>query len=160
MKKRVLLILSLLSIFLLVGCFNTKKEFSGIGMTITLNNNFVEKDIIQAPFYIESKDNMFMGMRESKSELSYYGVNTLKEYINAVLSNHQKTADVKKYEKDDLIYYYAYYTASVEDQTFGYMLFVMETETHFYSMNFASLEKNFESHKPQFKKWIATIVFD
>lgn len=55
---------------------------------------------------------------------------------------------------------YAYYEATVNDQTFGYMLLAFEGEDHFYSMNFGCLESKLESNKEQYFKWASTITIE
>ncbi len=159
--KRGMLILSVFFFALiLVGCKSNEKTFSGAGVSITLNSSFVEKEVIQAPFYLESKDHLFMALRETKTDLSTYGIADLSSYIEAVLSNASKTATVETFEEGDLLYKYAYYTSTVGDQTFGYMLIVMEGENHFYSMNFGCLEDKLEDNKDLYFKWSKTITVE
>lgn len=160
MKKKIFVVAAMLfSLVTLVSCMNNSKTFSKIGVTIELDKSFVEKDVIQAPFYLESTKYIFTGIRESKEEIdAAIGVINLRDYIDAVLENNQKEADVLEYDEDDLKYYYAYYTAVVGDQEFGYMLFVMEGEKDFYSFNFGTLANNFDKSKDQFNKWIKTIT--
>jgi hypothetical protein len=158
-------IMSLFFIFLLaivlVGCkSNNKKEFSQIGVTITLNDTFVEKEVIQAPFYLESKNHFFMANREAKTELLPYGITSIDAYIQAVLTNAGKSVSVKSVNEDDVSYKYAYYTSTVGDQSFGYMLVVMEGENHFYTMNFGCLETNFDDSKDLYTKWTKTITVE
>lgn len=156
MFKKVLFVLTVFSLLLLAGCGPSTKEFSGTGMTIQLNESFVEKEVIQAPLYLESMNQIFMGMRESKSDLASYGIYDLEDYIDAVLNAHGKTATTHLYEDDDVKYYYAYYNATV-DREYGYMLFVMEGENHFYSMNFGCLESKLQGYKAQFQAWAKTV---
>lgn len=156
MFKKVLFVLTVFSLLLLVGCGPSTKEFSGTGMTIQLNDSFVEKEVIQAPLYLESMNHIFMGMRESKSDLAGYGIYDLEDYIEAVLNAHGKTATTHLYEDEDVKYYYAYYNATV-DREYGYMLFVMEGENHFYSMNFGCLESKLQGNKAQFQAWAKTV---
>lgn len=161
MRKKLMMVLAAFSVILLVGCKSLEpKEFTGAGMTIELNDSFIQKEVIQAPLYLESPQHIFMGIRESKSELRGYGVSTTEQYIGAVLNAHGKTATVEQYNEGDLSYYYAYYTATVNEQTFGYMLFVLEGESHFYSMNFGCLEKDLEKNKTQYNDWIKTITVE
>jgi hypothetical protein len=160
MKRRLLLLSAFFFALMLVGCKPNEKTFSAVGVTIKLNKSFVEKEVIQVPFYLESRDHLFMASRESKTELSTYGITTLDSYIQAVLDNANKTTTVQTYDEDDIFYKYAYYTSIVNDQTFGYMLLVMEGENHFYTMNFGSLEKNLEGNKDLYFKWAQSITVE
>ncbi|WP_264230141.1 hypothetical protein [Acholeplasma laidlawii] len=159
MRKKILLVVTVLSLLLIAGCSPSTKEFSGSGMTVKLNESFVEKEVIQAPLYLESQNHIFMGMRESKTDLASYGISNLEDYIEAILDNHGKSATVEVYEDEDITYYYAYYTATV-DREYGYMLFVMEGESYFYSMNFGCLESNLDKNKTQYHNWAKTVIVD
>ena len=150
----------MLSALLLVGC-TSKKEFSGAGIKIELNDTFTKKTVIQAPFYLESPQHIVMGLRETKSDLSSHGIGTLNEYIVAVLRNGNKLVPVEESDEDESFeYYFAYYTSSVEDQDFGYMLVVLEGEDHFYSITFGCLESNLEKNKDTYFKWLNTITVE
>ena len=163
MKKLTLLLAVFMFAFALSGCQAKVKEFSGAGITITLDESFVEKDVIQAPFYLESYDYMFTGMREGISELSGYGIYDLEDYIDAVLNNNghrDSTVESVLDDEDNVLYYYAYYTATVEDMEFGYMLIAMQGDSHYYTMNFGCLESKLDSSKDKFMDWAETIVID
>jgi len=146
---------------MLVGCKSSSKDkektFSGSGLTITLNNTFFEKEVIQAQLYLESTDHIFMSLRETKTDLSNFQITTLDAYIKAVLNNANKTATVQTYEKDGISYKYAYFTSTVGEQKFGYMMLAQEGKDHFYSMNFGCLEKKLEDNKDLYTKWAKTI---
>ena len=159
MRKKILLVLVVFSMLLVVGCSPSTKTFSGSGISIELNGGFIEKEVIQAPIYLESTNHIFMGARELKSEVESMGINNLRQYIEAVLSNSGHTATVELYEEDGVMYYFAYYTATV-DREYGYMLFVMQGEHHFYTMNFGCLEKNLESNKTKYHNWAQTVTVE
>jgi hypothetical protein len=161
MKRILSVFFIFLFVFILVGCGKSdEKEFSKAGVTITLNDSFVEKDAIQAPFYLESKDHFFMANREAKSGLRTYGITTLDTYVEAVLNNANKNVTIKSFNEDGLSYKYAYYTSTVNEQTFGYMLIAMEGEDHFYTMNFGCLEDDFDDNKDLYTKWTKTITVE
>ncbi len=160
MKRRLLLLSIFFLALMLVGCQSNEKTFSGAGVTITLDKSFVEKEVIQAPFYLESRNHLFMALRESKTDLRANGIATLETYIRAVLKNANKTATIKSFEEGDISFKYAYYSSTVDDQTFGYMLLVMEGENHYYTMNFGCLEKNLEGNKDLYIKWAKTIIVE
>ncbi|PKK86806.1 MAG: hypothetical protein CVV63_03575 [Tenericutes bacterium HGW-Tenericutes-8] len=160
MKKSVFLVFLLAFSLMLTGCTKADKTFTGAGVSITLNESFVEKEVVQAPLYLESQDHIFMAIRELKTDLSGYNITTLEGYINAVLSNSGKTAEVFTKEGTEETYMYAYYESTVGDQTFGYMLLVFEGDTHFYSMNFGCLSSKLEKNKDQYFDWAKTITIE
>lgn len=161
MKKLAIATMVLFLVFSLMGCQTEKeKEFSGTGVTITLNDTFIEKEVIQAPLYLESQNYIFTGLRESTSLLQANAIYDLEGYIKAVLKNNNhgdKTYEPVKDDKDNVLYYYAYYTARVEDMDFGYMVLVMKGSNHYYTMNFGCLEKKLETSKDQFFTWAKSI---
>lgn len=159
--KRIFLVLNLMlfSLFL-VGCEPSEKTFTGVGISVTLDDSFIEKDVIQAPFYLESTKYIFTGMRESKLSLSTIGVFSLIDYIETVLSVNGKgsvSPEMKLDDDDNVMYYYAYYNNSVEDMNFGYMMIAMEDDSNFYTMNFGCLEEEFDDNKDQFFEWASSI---
>ena len=159
MKKLLFLVVLVFSLFALVGCtVISDKEFTAAGITITLDNTFTQKEVVQAPLYLESLDHIFIGLRESKSSLFAYGIDTLAEYTQAVISNAGHDSEVLTFNEGEITFMYAYYEATVEDQDFGYMLICMEGADYFYTMNFGCLEKNLDGNKDQYIDWVKTII--
>jgi len=163
MKKLLFLVVLVFSLFALAGCSITRisdKEFTAAGITITLDNSFTQKEVVQAPLYLESLEHIFIGLRESKSSLFSYGIDTLAEYTQAVIDNAGHDSEVLTFDEGGITFMYAYYEATVEDQDFGYMLICMEGASYFYTMNFGCLEKNLERNKDQYMDWIQTIIVE
>lgn len=160
LKKVFLMFVFSMLLFGLMGCSANPKEFSGSGITITLTDSFFKKDVIQAPFYLESQDHIFMGMRETKDSLSPYSIRTLSEYMSAVLENGGVTAEIFTKDDGDVPYMYAYYSRTIGEMDFGYMLIVMEGENHFYTMNFGCLDEKLDDNKDQYFNWVRTITIE
>jgi hypothetical protein len=159
-KKIFILVVFFIMALMLTACGSNPKEFSGSGISITLTDQFIEKEVIQAPLYLESTNHIFMGMRESKSELEIYNINTLRKYIDAVINNGNVNAEVETFNEDGVEYLYAYYTATVSEIEYGYMLIVMEGQSHYYSMNFGCLQKNLDDYKDTYFTWAKTIIVE
>lgn len=162
MKKIFLVLLALLFTFGLTSCdlFAAEpQEFSGSGITITLDDSFQEIDTMYVSFYLESFDYIFTGEREDKSLFIGTGIDTLTDYIEAVLEYSDNESE-EVFTSDDETYLYAYYTASVDDDDFGYMLICMESDDYFYVMNFGCYENQLEDSKDQFFDWVSTIVIE
>lgn len=149
-----------LFVFGLTGCTAKAKEFSGSGITITLTDDFVEEEIVQAPFYLVSPKHIFMCFIESKTDLEYYPIDTLEDYINAVLTRNELSSEIFTFNEGDVHYMYAYYTKTIDEVDYGYMLIVMEGENHFYSMNFGCLDSKLDNYKDQYSDWAKTIIVE
>lgn len=150
--------------FLLLGVdiFEAEpKEFNAAGITITLNDDFIISESVVAPLYLVATDHIFIGMRESKSSINNAGIYNLQDYADAVLANNGHAGETT-YESDDegATYIYAYFTATVEDIEYGYMLICMKSDNYYYSMNFGCLEKNLEKFKAQYHEWADTIIVE
>jgi hypothetical protein len=161
MKKLLFLCVVLLLSIGLIACESKSKTFSGSGIEVTLTEEFHQKQVLTASFYLEARNHIFMGNRESKTELLTYGINSLESYITAVLNGAGKTGfEVLTYEEDDVLFLYAYYTSKVDTQDYGYMILVMEGQNHFYTMNFGCFESKLEGNKSLYLKWAATITVE
>jgi len=135
------------------------QEFSGTGITITLNDSFQETDTMFVPFYVESFDYIFTGERESKDLFVGSEINSLEAYANAVLEYSDSDGEEVQ-ESDNGNYVYSYYTSTVDEEEFGYMLVCMESDDYYYLMNFACYEDKFEDSKDKFFDWADTIVVE
>lgn len=158
MKKIVVLTLLALT-FLFSGCslFDAEpKEFSGSGMTLTLDDTFSESSILNAQLYLISTKHGFTGNGERKSDLSDYAT-TLEEYGELISDVYDKDLEYKTYSDSDTSFLYSTYEASTEDGDFSYMIVLKEGESKFYCMNFFCRSKDFEKSEDQYLEWAKTI---
>lgn len=162
MKKLALVCLAALSLIALSGCSlfaPEDQEFSGSGITITLNDTFYETDTVQWSLYVSSLKHVFMGLRETKADAISAGIYDLEAYTDLVLDNGGY-ADATVYVSENGEYMYAYYSATVDDKEYGYMLICMEGENHYYLMNFGCLYDDLEDNKDQYIEWADTIIVE
>lgn len=161
MKKILLTLLLFVTLLTISGCdlfAPEEKEFSGSGITITLNEDFVVTQTVIVPFYLVSLDNIFMGSRESKDIFDGTYVTSLEDYAQAVLDmNNHSESTIHSSDKE---YVYAYYEATVEDIEYGYMLICMESDDYYYVMNLGCLNSDLEDNKEQYIEWANTIVVE
>jgi hypothetical protein len=144
--------------FSMTACFLSKPmEFSGSGITITLNDNFLQGTSDAVAFYLESTNHIFMGNRESKQDLTEYDIFDLEDYIEAMIEGIETASDIESYSDDETEFYYAYYTSTIDGDNFGYMLVVMEGQNYFYAMNFACFANKLDKNKTQYMNWAKTI---
>ena len=162
MKKWVFALIAILSVGALSSCSlfgPDDKEFSGSGITITLNSTFAETDSVLAPLFVTSLKHIFTGLRESKTEAVSVGINSLDDYIDFVLANAGYSG-YTTYESENGDYMYAYYSATVEEVDYGYMLICMEGENHYYLMNFGCYSDDLDDSKEQYIEWADTIIVE
>lgn len=163
MKKIFLMLVIGLFGFALTGCdlfAPEEKVFSGSGMTITLNDNFVENDTVLVPLYLASMDYIFMGDREEKSLFVDTEINSLNDYAEAILELGGFTDSTVYESAEGYEYLYAYYSATVDEDEFGYMLICMESDSYYYIMNLGCFLDDLEDSKEQFIEWANTIVVE
>ena len=159
-RKSLTLLGCFMLFFSLTACIAQEEVFTGEGITVTLTDAFYEVSVEGVPFYLESYNHIFMGLSESKSSLESYGVHDLESYMDAVLDASTKTLEVFSYDQDGITFLYGYYTATVDENDFGYMIVVMEGTDYYYTMNFGCFEKNLEKNKSLFMDWAKTIVVE
>lgn len=159
MKKAVCLMCFLFLVLGLVGCTAKDKQFTGVGLKVTLNSDFKETEIIGAQLALQSTAHLFIANRESKSDVSVYGIYTLSEYYDAVLAtkNYVSEQNEFKTEDDEIQFIYGYYEAEVDSIKYGYMLIVLEGKFFYYAANFACFQKNLEKNKETYLNWAKTI---
>lgn len=108
MKKKVLYLL-LLIIVAVTGCAllePEEKTFKDKVMSITLTDEFTEKDLVSATVYFESMDAIVTGLKEEFSTLEAAGLtkdSTVEDYAKAVTTNNQKDSEIKT--EDGLTYF-------------------------------------------------------
>jgi hypothetical protein len=163
MKKMLLILVTFGIAVSFTGCETAAKakEFTGSGITITLNDDFTAKETVNIPLYLESFDTIFMGFREAMTDTSEIEIYTLIQYTQAVLDNNgHPNATVNTYDGDDIHYLYAYYSSTIDETSYGYMLICMAGEDYFYTMHFYCLDKNLENLKEQYIQWASTITVE
>ena len=163
MKRFILMFVIGLFGFALTGCdlfAPEEKVFSGSGMTITLNDNFIETDTVLVPLYLTSMDHIFMGEREAKSLFVGTEIESLSDYAEVVLEYGGYTDSTVYQAAEGYEYVYAYYSATVDDQEFGYMLICMESDSYYYLMNLGCLYDDLEDSKDQYIEWANTIIVE
>ena len=163
MRKIFLLFVMGLFGFALMGCDLCAPEeevFTGGGITITLNDNFIKTDTVMVPMYLESMDHIFMGEREAKSLFVDTEITNLTEYAEAILEYGGYTDSTVCQSEEGYEYVYAYYSATVDENKFGYMMICMESDSYYYLMNLGCFYDDLEDSKEQYIEWANTIVVE
>ena len=164
MKKLIALTLTLLTLLgAMASCDESEKTktYTKDGFSITMNDEFYEKELIAYTYYLESPGAIMTALKEEFTLLQDAGLTpdavNLKQYAELViLANNSDTSDVV--EEDGLTYFT--YTAEVTGKTFYYMCFVYKSADAFWSVNLACLDAQKDDYTPKFKEWAKSVVID
>lgn len=137
------------------------KVFESHGITVTLNDDFYEKEYLGFQVAYLSDKSFFAANREEKSLFYGTGINNLKNYINAVLELNNKKSVIKEgVTSNGQQYFYAKYTSEVDGDSFSYYLVTFEGENHYYTINFGCRTKDFSKFEYQYEDWAKTIIVE
>jgi hypothetical protein len=172
MKKTLIIIISVAAVivvgFVSLVLYNVLKKpeektfTSEFGMTVVLDESFIEDDTVNAQWMLKSNKTIFAGSRDTKEflESMNYNLASLDEYIELILQLNKETADVAYEGEGADRFGYAYYSATISGADYSYMLICKESETAFSSMNFACKAKDFEENKAQYMEWAKKITVE
>ncbi len=161
MKKKVLYLLILIMVAV-TGCAllePEEKTFKDKGMSITLTDEFTEKDLVSTTVYFESMDAIVTGLKEEFSTLEAAGLgkdSTALDYAKAVTTNNQKDSEIKT--EDGLTYFT--YTSDVNGKTYFYIATVYKSNDAFWLFNFACDNSDKEKFESTFKTWAKSVSFE
>lgn len=155
MKKLIAMILVVCSVMLLAsGCdlFKKEKTFSKSGMSITLTEDFVEKDRISFTSTYESDDIIVTTLKEEKSLLGDMSVD-LDGYTKLVIKANNLTNLPQ--HKDGLTYFE--YEKEASGKEFHYYAFTFEGEDAYWLIQFACEQKNHEKLEETIFKYAKSV---
>ena len=155
MKKLIAMILVVCSVMLLAsGCdlFKKEKTFSKSGMSITLTEDFVEKDRISFTSTYESDDIIVTTLKEEKSLLGDMSVD-LDGYTKLVIKANNLTNLPQ--HKDGLTYFE--YEKEASGKEFHYYAFTFEAEDAYWLIQFACEQKNHEKLEETIFKYAKSV---
>jgi hypothetical protein len=135
-----------------------KKTFESHGITVTLTEDFYEKDFLGFQVAYLSDKSIFAANREDKYMFDNMGIDDLDDYIEAVIGLNGKQSKISKSKAENgEEFYYAEYSSTVDGDDFSYLLVAFEGDDHYYAINFGCKSKNYDSLKDQYMKWTKTI---
>lgn len=158
MKKKIVAVILLLcaSLMVFTACFTADKEFSVEGMTITLTNQFTEKDMMGQTKYYQSLRAVVTVLKEEFSELGVSSSYTLRQYTQAVLSANSINASITTGEK----YYSFTYEKTVNGQNYYYFATTHKASDAFWLIQFGCFQSEKDKYQPSFEKWANSVVFE
>lgn len=146
---------------LLCGCTMKEKEstYTSHGLSVTMNEGFIEKSIVSQTVYFESNEAVFSALKEEFNLLESVNLGsntTLKEYGEAIIKNNNSDYELK--EEDGLTYFE--YEKTVSGKDFYYLASVYKTDDAFWLINFACETSNKNKYQQLFKRWAKSIKFE
>lgn len=157
-KRKILILLIILTISFITGCSN-EKEYNKNGISITMTKGLFYKHHPNATIYYENDEIFFIGLEEKFEDLMELDLNnetTIKEYAQEIFINREESFDLIK---DENLYYYTY-EYEINNTTFYYVSTIHKSNKGFWICNFACDKKDKEKYHDLFIKWAKTIKFD
>ncbi len=149
--------------FLVIGIFlgADEKTFTSHGFTITLTDDFYEKDYASLTAYFESSDVIVTALKEDFTSLEVVGLNassSVSDYMKAVFETNEFSGDIKKSSNGK--YEYTEYKSSSSGKEFSYLMVTLKGKDAFWLVNFACESKNIDEYREKFLKYADTIKVD
>lgn len=156
-------------VLLLTGCTAAESEptppaaqdFSKAGMTITLTEEFYEKEHMGYTTCFLSDDIAVFVLKEEYTlfeHTDFSSASTLEEYAGLVWNANQFTGDVPLVTDGDLKYFEYDYSANGNNYT--YRTYVFKSADAFWLVQFASLADSYEGLTDTMHSYAAGVVFD
>lgn len=164
MKKLFSIMAILFASLLVTGCFGEKvvsKEFSANGFTITLTEDFYEKELISFTNYYASTGAIVTALKEEFTTLELVGIDSkssLEDYAKAVEANNNGNYELKMNEKSNYLSFT--YNATISGKEYYYYAVVKKGSDSFWLINFACFDDEKDQYQPKFEEWASTIKVD
>ena len=160
MKRIIAAVLAAVMLCMLCACGASEKDFSKAGMTITLTNKFVEKDLVSQTAYYESTDAIVTALREGFDLFQQAGIDTNitnKQYAElCITANGLSSTAVDGNDK----YAHFSYEKQVNGQDFSYEAYCFRTDDAFWLIQFACHTKNLSKMTSVFEKYANSVKFE
>ena len=163
--KRILsaaLVLTLLCSCLLCGCSlfqASPKTFTKSGMSITLTDDFTERDYVS---YTAVYDSQYVAIFAIKEEFSLFdgtalGENsTTEDYANVVIEGYELDAEPE--EIDGMTTFR--YDAESNGDTYTYLAVIYKSDDAFWMIQFATKADNFEEQEDNILTYAKSVAFE
>lgn len=165
MKKtfKVMLVV-MAAMILLASCGGAKgakeKDFSKAGMTITLTEDFTEKEVVSQTVTYASMDEVVMALKEEFTLFEQINMDpqttTLEQYFDLIKTNNKAQWELK--EEDGLKCFTYDNTGNGKD--YSYLGVILKGNDAFWLFQFSCEKANFDSKKADFMKYAKSIKFD
>ena len=167
--KRTLFSVMLAAMLLLCGCSTAEEEpvapaavdFGRAGMTVTLTDEFFEKEHMGYTVCYSSADLAVFVLKEEYTlfeNTDFSSATSLEEYAGLVWSANQFAGNVPLVSDGDLKYFEYDYAANGNNYT--YRTYVFKDAEGFWLVQFASLTDRYEALKDTMHGYAATVTFE
>jgi hypothetical protein len=131
------------------------KDFSKAGMTITLTDEFYEKEMRSYTVCYDSTNIAVFALKEEFTLLQGLENYSLSDYCKLVINNNGKDCSVQ--EDNDLTYFVLDYTAN--GKNYKYFCPVFKGTDAFWLVQFSCVSDDYDEYLDDFIKWAKSIKF-
>ena len=132
------------------------KTFTAGGMTITLTDEFSEKDIEQYEVAFESRKVAVWALTEKFSLVEGWESYTVEQYLEMVLEANDLTGSQIVSENGLCRFEYS---STIDGDSYHYVSYGYKAEDAFWLVQFVTLEKDAEKYAPKLAEWAASVKF-
>ena len=145
----------------LSGCSAKKaspKTFSSQGMSITLTDEFEEKEVAGYTVSYDSKNVGVLALKEPFTLAEGISEKTVEEYRDLVIKANPSNSYEKKSD-GGLLWLEYDFTNKSTNQTYHYHVYVFKSKDAFWSISIAALKENEQKYSSLFEEWAKSITF-
>ena len=156
-KRMSVLLTLLLTLTTFFACsLGLDKKFSKAGVTITLTDKFIEKELVSQTAYFESTQMVVTLLKEEFTLLAGLENWTLKKYAETTISGNGLTAEVVETEKS---YVYFEYEKTVSGNDYKYLATCHKADDAFWLIQFGCFSKNYDKLQEDMFKYADSVTF-
>lgn len=155
-----------LAVFAFTGCetkYNTPKEFSREGMTITLNEEFNEGHLDEATAYYQGMTSILIVEKFKFEDLKSENLSsdsTIEDFAGYITDYYSLGEESEFILGDNGEYLYTDYVRTIRNETYTFVPCLFKSGDAFWVFDFCCSEIHALSITPDFHKWASTIKFD
>jgi hypothetical protein len=138
-----------------------RKTFTNGGITITLNEDFQQKEVEGSAIYLESKIIIVVGQKTLPNEIISINetVRTFTRFVIEANNIPESTIINEKLDPNlEVIYCYLTYQKQVGETLLSYCLTTFKSLSAFYIIQFTCDTNIYQKQFPKFLKWANTIT--
>ena len=147
----------ILVVGMLSGCGKAKdKTFAVDNLSITLNEDFTEQELVTQTGYFVSLTSIVTVLKEELTVFESAGLSTnmsLSDYASLVLTTNQLETEVKS--DDGLVGFE--YAKTESGKNYQYAAFVYKGSDAYWLVQFGCESKNFDKYREDFIKWAKSV---
>lgn len=133
------------------------KDFSSNGMTITLTEDFVEREYIGYTAIYTSSDVGVGVIGEAFSLMPGFENYTTQQYAQIVMQNNGKYAEIKT--EDGLVYFEFDNSDPTTNVVYHYVAYAYKTSNSFWLVQFSTTEAKVDDYAESITKWAKSVRF-